>query len=46
MTENLISQIEDHKIRVREIETEIETIRREERRKASKTEEQSPLPHM
>jgi len=44
--EDLISEIEDHKIRVREIETEIETIRREERRKASKTEEQSPLPHM
>jgi len=42
---DLITQIEGHKIRVREIETEIEAIKREERRKASKTrEEQSPMP--
>ena len=42
----LIAQIEDYKIRVREIEAEIETIRREERRKASKTEEQPLMPYM
>jgi hypothetical protein len=42
----LITQIEGYKIRVREIEAEIETIRREERRKASKTEEQPPMPHI
>jgi len=42
----LISRIEGHKIRVREIETEMETIRREERQKASKTEEQPPMPYM
>jgi len=39
----LITRIEGHKIRVREIETEIETIRREERGKASKTREEQPL---
>jgi len=38
----LITQIEGHKIRVREIETEIEAIRKEEGRKASKTGEQQP----
>jgi hypothetical protein len=42
----LIAQIEGHKIRVKEIETEIETIRRKEGRKASKTEEQPPMPCM
>lgn len=38
----LLAQIEGHKIRVREIETEIETIRREERRKASQKEPLMP----
>lgn len=42
----LLTQIEGHKTRGREIETEIETIRRDERRKASKTEEQPPMPYM
>jgi len=42
----LITQIEGHKMRVREIEIEMETIKREERRKASKTEEQSSMPYM
>jgi hypothetical protein len=45
-TKGLIAQIEGHKIRVREIETEIETIRREERRKASETEEQPFMPYL
>ncbi len=39
----LIAQIEGHKIRVKEIETEMETIRREERRSPLKTEEQPPM---
>ncbi len=42
----LIAQIEGYKTRVREFETEIQTIRREERRKESKTEEQPPMPYM
>lgn len=42
----LIAQIEGHKVRVKEIETEIETIRGEERRKATKIEEQPPLAYM
>ena len=42
----LIAQIKGHQIRVREIETEIEAIRREERRKASQTGEQPPLSYM
>ena len=42
----LITQIEGHKIRVREIEAEIDAIKREEQRKASKTrEEQPPMSH-
>ena len=43
----LIARIEGHKNRVREIESEIETIRREERRKASKASgEQPPMPYL
>lgn len=38
----LLAQIELHKIRVREIETEIESIRGEERRKPSESQEQHP----
>lgn len=42
----LIAQVEGYKTRVREIETEIETVREEERRKALKTEEQPPMPYI
>jgi hypothetical protein len=42
---DLIAQIERYKSRVREIETEVETTRRGERRKAAKTKEQPPMPH-
>jgi hypothetical protein len=43
----LIARIEGHKNRVREIETEIETIKREERRKASKASEEQPaMPYL
>ncbi len=41
---DLIAQIERHKTRVREIETEVEITRRGERRMASKTKE-PPMPH-
>ena len=39
---DLVSQIEGHKIRVREIEAEIEALKREERPKGSKAGEQQP----
>ncbi len=42
----LIAQIEGQKNRVKEIETEMETIRREERQRATKSEEQPPLAYM
>ena len=42
---NLITQIEGHKNRVREIETEIETIRGEERRRSSAKPAPTGEPH-
>jgi hypothetical protein len=41
----LITRIEDRKTRVREIESEIETLRQEERRKATQTAEQPLIPY-
>ncbi len=42
---SLIVQIEGQKSRVKEIESEMETIRREERRKVSRNEERPSPPH-
>jgi hypothetical protein len=41
----LITRIEGHKTRVQEIESEIETIRQEERRNATPTAEQPLMPY-
>jgi len=41
----LITRIEGHKTRVRKIESEIETIRQKERRKATQTAEQPLIPY-